>query len=193
MFKLLFKIYNLYYKNKFYYFGSGSVIKPFLNTSNPKNISIKNNVEIGSFCRITVSKEFVGHIVKTKNKINIKIDDNVDIGNNAFISANNDITIGQHTIMAPYVFITDHNHMTSDINKNLHQQPLTENGFVHIGKNVFIGTKVSILKNVEIGDHVTIGANSVVTDNIPSYSVAVGNPAKIISQYNFKTNKWQKV
>ncbi|MGB9911208.1 MAG: hypothetical protein ACPLKP_01240 [Microgenomates group bacterium] len=59
-FSFLIKLYTLFLKRKFYYFGKGSIIKPFLNTSHPKEISIGENVNIGSFCRITVSKEFGG-------------------------------------------------------------------------------------------------------------------------------------
>ena len=53
-------------------------------------------------------------------------------------------------------------------------------GDVIIGKNVWIGDKVTILPNVKIGDGVVIGANSVVTKDIPPCSVVAGNPAKII-------------
>ena len=51
----------------------------------------------------------------------------------------------------------------------------------HIGDNVWIGGSVTILPGVTIGDNVTIGAGSVVTKNIPSNVVAVGNPCRIIN------------
>ncbi len=51
---------------------------------------------------------------------------------------------------------------------------------VRIGDNVWIGGSVTILPGVTIGDNVTIGAGSVVTKNIPSNSIAVGNPCKVI-------------
>lgn len=56
----------------------------------------------------------------------------------------------------------------------------TKMGKVTIGKNCFIGAKTVILPNVNIGDNVIIGANSVVTKDIPSNSVAVGNPCRAI-------------
>ncbi|MPM92947.1 2,3,4,5-tetrahydropyridine-2,6-dicarboxylate N-acetyltransferase [bioreactor metagenome] len=95
--------------------------------------------------------------------------------------------------MAPFVFITDHDHGFSDINKNLHQQALTENGQTIIENNVFLGTKSSILKNVRIGEHSVIGANSVVTKNVPPFSIVSGNPAKIIKKYDFQKKKWVKI
>lgn len=60
----------------------------------------------------------------------------------------------------------------------------TKMGKVIIGSNCFIGARTLILPNVIIGDNVIVGAGSVVTKNIPSNSVAVGNPCKIIKTYN---------
>lgn len=51
---------------------------------------------------------------------------------------------------------------------------------VKIGKNCWLGASVIVLPGVEIGEGCTIGAGSVVTKNIPPYSIAAGNPAKII-------------
>ena len=192
IFNLLLQLYTVFLKRKFNSFGKDSIIKPILNSYNEQYISIGNNVNIGSFCRITVSTEFGGYKVKSKNKIRLKIGDYVDVGNNSFISANNSIEIGEHVIMAPYVFITDHDHGFKNVNKHLHEQPLTENGYTQIGNNVFIGTKSTILKNVKIGNHSVIGSNSVVTEDVPAYSVAAGNPAKIIKKYDYQLKKWKK-
>jgi len=181
-FLLVSKIYTLVLKKQFAFFGKKSIIKPFVNLSNCQYISIGDYVDIGSSCRVTVSNDFCGIPCHSKNKIKLKIGNHVDLGTGTFISANNDIQIGNHVIMAPYVFITDHDHGFGDIHKNLHQQPLTENGQTIIGDNVFLGTKCSILKNVTIGQHSVVGANSVVTKDIPPYSVVVGNPAKIIKK-----------
>ncbi|MGB9911207.1 MAG: acyltransferase [Microgenomates group bacterium] len=145
------------------------------------------------FAELQLVKNLEEKKCKSKNKIKIKIGNNVDVGNNSFISANNYIEIGEHTILSSYVFITDHDHGFEDINKNLHQQPLTEGGKVIIEDNVLLGTKCSVLKNVRIGRHSVIGANAVVTKDIPPYSVAVGIPAKVIKRYDFKKRKWINV
>ena len=190
MFNFFVNIYTFLTSRKFASIGRNSKIKPILNTSHEEHISIGDNVDIGSFCRITVSSEFGERKVKSKNKIRLRIGDNVDIGNNSFISANNNIQVGNHVIMSAYVFITDHDHGFADIKKNLHQQPLTENGHIIIKDNVFLGVKSTVLKNVTIGKHSVVAANAVVTKDVPPYSIVAGNPAKIIKQYDHKAKKW---
>lgn len=187
------KIYTYLLKKNYYHFGKNSIIKPFLNSANEEFISIGDNVNIGSFCRITVSTEFAGKKCKSKNKIRLKIGNNVDIGNNTFISANNDIEIGNNVIMSAYVFITDHDHGFNDIERTLHEQPLTEDGFIKIGDNTLLGVKSSILKNVVIGERSVVAANAVVTKDVPPYSIVAGNPAIVIKKYDFNLNKWIKI
>jgi acetyltransferase-like isoleucine patch superfamily enzyme len=57
---------------------------------------------------------------------------------------------------------------------------LSSSGKIVVGDNVFIGANTTILKGVKIGSNTIIGAGSVVTNDIPSDSVAAGNPCKII-------------
>jgi len=63
---------------------------------------------------------------------------------------------------------------------------------VVIGKNVWIGANSVILPGVKIGNNSIIGAGSTVTEDVPPLSVAVGNPAKIIRQYEHTTNQWKR-
>lgn len=65
-------------------------------------------------------------------------------------------------------------------------------GYVKIGNNVWLGENVSILKGVTIGDNVIIGLGSIVTKNIPSNSIAVGSPAKVIGSYEDYKRKRSK-
>ena len=85
-----------------------------------------------------------------------------------------------------WVTITDNGHGKTDFD-NLKIQPdkrkLYTKGPVVIGNNVWMGDKVTILPGVTIGNGSVIAANSVVTKDIPSFSVAAGNPAKIIKAY----------
>lgn len=55
------------------------------------------------------------------------------------------------------------------------------------------GHEVAVVGNVKVGKHCVIGANSVVTKDIPDYSVAAGIPCKVIKRYDFEKEEWVKV
>lgn len=87
------------------------------------------------------------------------------------------VTIGDDCFIGPNVSIYTACHSTDPVERNTRQEwalPVT------IGNNCWLGGGVTILPGVSIGDNVTIGAGSVVVRDIPSDSVAVGNPAKVI-------------
>ena len=84
------------------------------------------------------------------------------------------IEIGDDVTLAPRVHILCHDASTKAF------MNYTKVGNVTIGNRVFIGAESVVLPGVTIGDDVVIGANSTVTHNIPSNSVAVGSPARVI-------------
>ena len=109
------------------------------------------------------------------------------------------VKFGKYVEMGPNCFIADFNHEYTDINVHVKNQGLRINPTldgspnVEIGDGSWLGTHVVIAGNVKIGKHCVIGANSVVTKDIPDYSVAIGSPAKVIKKYNFELEKWVKV
>ncbi len=90
-----------------------------------------------------------------------------------------EITMGSYVRIAPKVSIIAMNHGTEDPDIPIVKQPTTEKG-ITIGDDVWVGAGSIVLDGVTIGSHCVIGAGSVVTKDIPPYSVAVGNPAKVI-------------
>ena len=87
------------------------------------------------------------------------------------------VTIGDDCFVGPNVSIYTACHSTDPVERNSRQEWAKP---VSIGHNVWIGGSVTILPGVSIGDNVTIGAGSVVTSDIPSNSVAVGNPCRVV-------------
>ena len=95
---------------------------------------------------------------------------------NNYIQANNGIIFGNNIELAPGVSIISSNHKATNLSKHENGKPII------IGNHVWIGANATVLPGVTIGNNVTIGANSVVTKNIPSNSIAVGNPCEVIKQ-----------
>lgn len=93
------------------------------------------------------------------------------------------IYVGDYTMFGPNVTIATAGH---PILPELRQQGYQYNAPVRIGKNCWIGAGALIMPGVTIGDNVVIGAGSIVTKDIPSNVVAVGNPCKVMREIGEK-------
>lgn len=120
----------------------------------------------------------------------------VSIGNDTIIGMSNviigPVSIGDQVMLAQNVVISGLNHGYQDINQPPKAQPVTCHEII-IADDVWIGANSVITAGVTIGKHAIIGAGSVVTKSIPDYSVAVGNPAKVIKHYNVDTSSWEPI
>lgn len=130
---------------------------------------------------------------RQKFKPRVKIGNNVCIGSNFFVACIDSVEIEDNVLMSDRVFISDHYHGFEDINTPIINQPLKHKGSVIIREGAFIGINAVILPGVTVGKNSVVGASSVVTKDVPDFTVVAGNPAKIIKQYNNKAKKWQKV
>lgn len=97
------------------------------------------------------------------------------------------IYIGDYTMLGPNVTIATAGH---PILPELRKKGLQYNMPVRIGTNCWIGAGVIIMPGVTIGDHVVIGAGSIVTKDIPSNVVAVGNPCKVMREVGEHDRKY---
>lgn len=102
------------------------------------------------------------------------------------------VTIGRGSVCAQHCFITGQSHRYQDVTTDFRRQ-----GFdikpVAIGEDVWIGSNCVIVPGVTIGKKSVIGAGSVVTKDVPALSFAVGNPAKVVKQYDFEARQWQRL
>ncbi|MDP5230557.1 MAG: acyltransferase [Cellulophaga sp.] len=102
------------------------------------------------------------------------------------------VVMGNGSGLGQHVFVSGFNHGYEDASQNSSQQALVIRPTV-IEEDAHIGANSVILAGVTIGKRCQIGAGSVVTKDIPPYSIAVGNPAKVIKQFNHLTGTWDKV
>jgi acetyltransferase-like isoleucine patch superfamily enzyme len=102
----------------------------------------------------------------------------VFIGRGSEFDVMEKVSVGDHTVIAPGCFITDHNHGIG-AGQRIDQQPCVAKP-VAIGRDVWLGAKVIVLAGVEIGDGAVVAANAVVTRNVPPLAVVAGTPAKLL-------------
>lgn len=149
---------------------------------NPQNIYWGGN-QIAPYC-----------LICPHGDSSIKLGQNVNIGMFSRLACINEISLGNNVLTGPNVFISDYNHAYEDVEKPISEQGnIGNNNKVIIDDDCWIGTNVVICGNVHIGKHTVIGAGTFVNKDIPSYCVAVGNPAKVIKKYNFERGEWEKV
>jgi len=192
--------------NKFGLLGSIRLIISYLYTkiSYPQARLIRLPFDIRNSRYIRIGKKFTtgfgcrieAYPLSDDNKICISIGDNVQINDYVHIGSIGSVSIGNNVLMASKIYITDHNHGSYDDFISDHPMSIPENRRaickpVVIEDNVWLGESVCVLPGVTIGQGSVIGALSVVSKSIPPYSIAVGSPAKVVKQFNFKTNKWE--
>ena len=182
--KILYFPYNLLRFKHYHY--TATVKRCLLLT--PRYTSIGKNVYIEKNCRI----EGVSSYNNVTFSPSIVFEENVSVQQNLHLTCASQIVIGKNTAIAANVTISDIHHPYDDINIPIEQQNILVKPVV-IGPDCKIYNNAVILPGVHIGKHCTIGANSVVTHDIPDYSVAVGAPARVIKRYNFENQQWEKV
>jgi acetyltransferase-like isoleucine patch superfamily enzyme len=95
------------------------------------------------------------------------------------------VEIGDHCMFANGCFITDADHRFDDPDRPITWQGFQSKGPTRVGDNVWCGANVVITSGVTVGERCVIGANSVVNRDLPSHSIAVGAPARVIKQVTY--------
>ena len=156
--------------------------------NNPQCLYLGKNVNIGegTFFGPVISYAGINYNPK------IIIGENTSIGKHGSLAAINRVEIGKNVLFARYVHITDHSHGYEDITRPISVQPLISKEPVIIEDDCWLGFSCEILSGVHIGRHSVVAARAVVTKDVPPYSIVAGNPARVVKQYNFESQKWEK-
>lgn len=144
-----------------------------LNATGKGRLVIGKNSGVGAFSRVIISTSF--------NNLgsHIHLGENVGIGEFAYLGGGGGLEIGDDCIVGQYFSCHPENHNYDDPQILIREQGVTRKGIV-IGKNCWIGSKVTVLDGVTIGDNCVIAAGAVVNRDMPANSVIAGVPARVI-------------
>lgn len=188
--RIINKLYSWWLRYTYPFARCGSLLSVHFpcigNRALSRYISIGNNVIIRKDTWLNVVEDGCDHV-------KLAIGDNCTIGARSTISVRNQIDIGPNVITGTCILIQDHHHRHDDIDKPIRDQSVTAGGRIRIGEGCWIGNGAAIVCNqgeLVIGRNCVIGANSLVTRSVPSYSVMVGNPARVANQYDPANQAW---
>lgn len=145
-----------------------------INCLSAKGIVFGDKVTVGSYAIIRPTNLYGG-----EPGLGLKVGDNSSIGPYAYIGCSGYIEIGNNVMMSPRVSIYSENHVFEDVTQPMIKQGVRRS-FVKIEDDCWIASNAVILAGVTIGKGSVVAAGSIVTKDVPPYSVVGGNPAKII-------------
>lgn len=175
-----------YYSHKFGQYFWSSII------DNPLRIDGGDNIFIGKSVSIKYKSWIAAKPLTGSDSCRLVFEEGCVIGHFNHIFATKSIILQKNVLTADKVYISDNLHGYDDIKVPILKQPIVQKKAVEIGEGTWLGENVCVI-GANVGKHCIIGANSVVTRDIPDYSVAVGAPAKVIKKYDFHSHEWVKV
>lgn len=174
------------------FFPKARLLRLPIDIRNARNIDFGIQLTTGPYCRIEA------HPLKGKSRTKLlTFGKNVQINDFVHIVATESVSIGNNVLMASKIFISDSNHgdysgvIQSSPDQSPAERVLTSKPVV-IEDNVWLGEFVTVLQGVTIGKGSIIGAMSVVSRDVPPFSIAVGSPARVIKKFDFETKRWKK-
>lgn len=160
--------------------GATSLICPPTMIRGHDHIEVGEDVVVLPGCVFSIVSEHLGQTYTPK----LRIGNGVRLGSDAVIGCCGLVDIGDNVLTADRIFIGDTYHGYRDPSLPIVSQPLADPRPVTIGSGAFLGINSSVLPGVTVGEGACIGANAVVTKDIPPRSLAVGNPARVVRQWD---------
>lgn len=170
-----FTLRRLWYRRSFMHYGKNSLIDVGVVISGEENISIGENTIIDRYTRLD------GILGK------IKIGDGTHIAQNCVLGAGDELVVGNNVRLAPGVRIFTNSEVSKDGKRMSGPMvPERHKAFmrapVTVREHAFIGSNAFILPGVTIGEHAVVGAHSLVSRNIPSWTIVSGIPARVVAK-----------
>lgn len=155
-----------------------------------RNVIAEGFVFLGKDIELSAERD-IGHLVVGRwvhlcdgarvrvHEGHLRIGDKCVLGREATINCYLDVEVGAASLLADWVYVSDFDHAFADVHRPIKDQWLVTSP-VRIGPDVWLGTKVTVVRGVEIGQGAVVAANAVVSRDVPAWSVVVGVPGRVI-------------
>jgi acetyltransferase-like isoleucine patch superfamily enzyme len=158
------------------HFGTGSnLADPVLGIPNPSGVHVGDDVDIRPYAFL--------ESVSPRGVVTITIGDGTYVGPFARFTAIGGIDIGEKVLIADRCYISDSGHEYEDVTRPIMDQGLRAGRRVVIERGAWIGIGAAIVGHVTVGQGAVVGANCVVREDVPPFSVVAGDPARVVRQY----------
>lgn len=166
-------------KNNWGSLGEHSSVASDIRLFNERHIKIGEEASIGPGCYFGCWDAYAGIDLYPQ----LVIGDRFYARERLTILCAGNIKIGNAVTIAGGVLITNENHGLNPLTESYLDNPL-ECGDIHIGDGVWIGENVCVMPGVHIGNKAVIGAGSIVTKDIPAFTIACGSPCKVVKRWD---------
>jgi len=163
--------------------------------TSPRYLHLSRGVTIGDYCRLDCLGKtgvVLGEGATLRRGVHIEVTsvlrdlgegcvvgDRVGISEGSFLGAKGLISIGSDSIIGPQTILVAESHVFAERGRTVRSQGVTRRG-ISVGRDCWIGGGVSVLDGVSIGEGCVVGAGSVLTRDLPDWSVALGSPAHVV-------------
>ena len=171
------KVFSVLAGGAFASFGKRSVVQPPVRLTGEGRIAIGDDVYIGSGSWLQALAD------GGNDSVALVIGSGTKISGTCVLSAVRSVVLGENVLLARNVYISDHIHSYRDTSRPVHEQGLDKVAPVRIGAGAWLGQNVVVTPGVSIGRGSVVGANSVVLEDLPDFSVAVGSPARVVKRF----------
>ncbi|MBN9662344.1 MAG: acyltransferase [Acidobacteria bacterium] len=171
------KLFSLLVAGAFAEFGRRSVLQLPVRISGEDRVAVGSSVYVGSGCWIQCLPD------GDSRSVAISLGNGVSIAGGCVISAVRSVTLEENVLLARNVYIADHMHSYRDKSLPVLAQGVERVSPVLIKRGAWLGQNVVVCPGVTIGCGSVVGANSVVTQDVGDYSVAVGAPARVVKSF----------
>jgi lipopolysaccharide O-acetyltransferase len=170
------KAFSLLIGGAFAEFGARTVIEPPVRISGERRIAIGSEVYVGAGSWLQALSEETGPPL-------LAVGSGTSIAGGCVLSAARSVRLEERVLLARNVYISDHIHAYDDPARAVLDQGIARIEPVLVCSGAWLGENVVVCPGVKIGRGAVVGANSVVLEDVPDYSLAVGAPARVVKHF----------